>query len=58
MNDYSDSTTKLFGPLKRELESALRDKNWPLAEQTCAKMQRELLALQCVLIVKHIKVDA
>ena len=56
MTDHSENTTKLFGPLRSDLMDALRAKDWPRAEQIAADMQRELLSLQCLLIVQKFNV--
>lgn len=42
MNDYADSTTKLFGPMRLELTEALALKQWQRANDISYKMHVEL----------------
>lgn len=51
MNDHSHHTTILTSQ-RTALMQSLRDKDWKAAEQITADMQKELLALQCWLIVQ------
>lgn len=42
MDDYADSTTKLFGPMRLELTEALAWKQWQRANDIAYKMHVEL----------------